>query len=72
MSPFSLILPEGGRSAVHKRETIAAFREARDCNRSRAARELPAVRLLHRPTGQVIDVPPDADVLALADAWDAQ
>lgn len=69
---FSLILPEGGRSAIHKHETIAAFREARDCNRSRAARDLPAVQLLHRPTGQVIDVPPGADVLALATAWDAR
>ena len=69
-NPFSIVLPEGGRVAVQKWGTVAAFREACDINRSRDARGLPLVRLLHRPSGRLLDVPPDADVLARADAWD--
>ena len=72
MSPFSLILPEGGRSAIRKRETVAAFRTAAEVNRSREARGLPPASLLHRPTGQAFDVPGDADVLAMADAFEAK
>lgn len=69
---FSLLLPEGGRSAIRRSEPFAAFAEAKRCNISRAVRELPPVRMLHRPSGKIVDVPPDADVMALFRAWEAR
>lgn len=69
---FSLLLPEGGRSAIQKPEVIGAVHDARRANASRAARGLPLVRLLNRVTGKVYDVPPDADALALADEIEAE
>lgn len=67
---FSLVLPEGGRVAVKKTGTCAAFAEARAVNASRAARGVALVTLLHWPTGEVIEVPPDADALDMADRFD--
>lgn len=69
---FSLLLPEGGRSAIQTPSVVGAFRQALAANRSRAARGLPLARLLHRPTGREIEVPPDADAGELANTWRSQ
>lgn len=68
---FSMLLPDGSRSAIRTPGVVSAFRQALAANRSRAARGLPLVRLLHRPSGWEITVPPDADACELADAWAA-
>lgn len=69
VAEFSLVLPEGGRVPVQKPEVTSAFVEARNANAHRESRGVPHVVLLHRPTGTTWDVAPDADVLALVDAW---
>jgi hypothetical protein len=55
---------------VRKYGACAAFVEASNVNAARMARDLPPVTLLHRPSGRVFAVAPDADVLVLSGAFE--
>jgi hypothetical protein len=68
--PFSLIIPEDGSRQTGKPSLIGTLQSARSANVSRTARDLPLVRVIHRQSGHIWDVPPDADVMAMADSWD--
>ena len=62
--PFSIVLP-GGKRLTSYATLLAALRDARTCNASRVARDLPCVMVLDRSTGRVYDVAPGADILAI-------
>ena len=62
LRPFSIILPDGKRSTAYP-TLHAALYNARTFNASRAARDLPFVRVLNRDTGKLYDIGPDDNAL---------